>query len=62
VRCHVESQKLVRILTDYPSEVSPIYAVYLQNRHLSANVRVFVDWVVELFKQEQQRYLTCCPR
>jgi LysR family transcriptional regulator for bpeEF and oprC len=62
VRCHVENQKLIRILTEYPSEISPIYVVYLQNRHLSANVRVFVDWVVELFKQEQQRYLTCCQR
>ncbi len=27
----------------------PINAIYLQNRHLSPKVRVFVDWVSELF-------------
>jgi LysR family transcriptional regulator for bpeEF and oprC len=62
VRCHIASGKLTRILADYTSEISPIYAVYLQNRHLSANVRAFVDWVVELFAKEQQQYATCCPQ
>ena len=27
----------------------PISVVYLHNRHLSPKVRVFVDWVAELF-------------
>jgi LysR family transcriptional regulator, regulator for bpeEF and oprC len=27
----------------------PISVVYLQNRHLSPKVRVFVDWVADLF-------------
>ena len=62
VRCHIESGRLTRILTNYASEISPIYVVYLQNRHLSANVRAFVDWVTELFAQEQQRYFSCCPQ
>ena len=62
VRCHIESGRLTRILTEYSSEISPVYAVYLQNRHLSANVRAFVDWVVELFAIEQKRYLSCCPQ
>lgn len=61
VRCHIANGKLTRILTDYPSEISPVYAVYLQNRHLSANVRAFVDWAVELFDREQQQYVSCCP-
>src|SRR5690606_40615037 len=29
----------------------PISVVYLHNRHLSPKVRVFVDWVSELFQQ-----------
>jgi LysR family transcriptional regulator, regulator for bpeEF and oprC len=61
VRSHIESGRLVRILTDYPTEASTAYVVYLQNRHLSANVRAFIDWVVDLFKKEQESYLKCCP-
>lgn len=61
VRCHVANGTLTRILTHYASEITPVYAVYLQNRHLSANVRAFVDWVVELFQREQQQYQACCP-
>jgi LysR family transcriptional regulator for bpeEF and oprC len=29
----------------------PISAVYPHNRHLSPKVRVFVDWVAELFER-----------
>jgi LysR family transcriptional regulator, regulator for bpeEF and oprC len=61
VRCHIETGRLTRILTNLQSEVAPLYIVYLQNRHLSANVRAFVDWIVELFSHEQQRYFNCCP-
>ncbi len=61
VRGHIESGRLIRLLPNYASEITPVYVVYLQNRHLSANVRAFVDWVTELFAQEQQRYYACCP-
>ena len=27
----------------------PLHVVYPQNRHLSATVRAFVEWVAELF-------------
>jgi LysR family transcriptional regulator for bpeEF and oprC len=27
----------------------PVWAAYMQNRHLSSKVRAFVDWVTELF-------------
>jgi LysR family transcriptional regulator, regulator for bpeEF and oprC len=61
VRNDIASGKLVRIFANIPSESMPAYIVYLQNRHLSANVRVFVDWAIELFAQEQERYHnTCC--
>ncbi|HEY8117858.1 MAG TPA: LysR substrate-binding domain-containing protein [Methylophilaceae bacterium] len=58
VRNFIKSGKLKRILPDHPSERLPVHIVYLHNRHLSANVRAFVDWVVDLFAKEQQAYLT----
>lgn len=61
VRQHIESGKLKRLLAEYPAEANAAYIVYLQNRHLSANVRAFVDWTVALFAKEQQRYLAGCP-
>lgn len=37
------------ILEDWVSDPLPVHVVYPQNRHLSAKVRVFVEWVAELF-------------
>jgi len=37
------------VLDDWVSDPLPIHVVYPQNRHLSAKVRVFVEWVAELF-------------
>ena len=61
VREHIQTGKLTRILTNYQGEVATAYIVYLQNRHLSANVRAFIDWTVALFEKEQQSYFNCCP-
>jgi len=49
VQSHLESGELVEILPQWKPSSMPISAVYLQNRHLSPKVRVFVDWVAELF-------------
>ena len=43
----VRSQNLVPVLCDWPFETSPIHALYPSNRHLSAKVRSFVDFVIE---------------
>jgi LysR family transcriptional regulator for bpeEF and oprC len=40
--------RLVRVLEDWTSDPLPVYVMYPQNRHLSAKVRVFADWVAEL--------------
>lgn len=40
---------LEQVLTDWTSEAFPIHVVYPQNRHLSAKVRVFVEWIADLF-------------
>jgi len=43
--------RLMSILDDWSNKPLPIHVVYPQNRHLSAKVRVFVDWATELFSR-----------
>jgi LysR family transcriptional regulator for bpeEF and oprC len=47
----LEEGSLVRVLSDWKTDPLPIYVMYPQNRHLSAKVRVFVDWVSDLIAQ-----------
>lgn len=42
-------RRLVPLLEDWATDPLPVYVMYPQNRHLSAKVRAFVDWVAELF-------------
>jgi LysR family transcriptional regulator for bpeEF and oprC len=46
---YLENGQLVEVLPRWTPAPMPISVVYLQNRHLSPKVRVFVDWVAELF-------------
>ena len=48
---YVASGRLVEIMTDWQTEELPISAMYPQNRHLSAKVRVFVNWAADLFSR-----------
>lgn len=48
---YLQSGALREVLTDWSPPSMPISAVYLHNRHLSPKVRVFVDWVAELFQR-----------
>jgi DNA-binding transcriptional LysR family regulator len=41
------SGRLEAVLTEWTPPPSGIYAVYPHNRHLSAKVRAFVDFLVE---------------
>ncbi|HEC14673.1 MAG TPA: LysR family transcriptional regulator, partial [Rhodospirillales bacterium] len=41
--------RLISVLDDYAETDRAIYAVYPQNRHLSAKVRVFIDFLVDRF-------------
>ena len=43
--------RLAALLPGYAPPPSPIYAVYPTRRHLSAKVRVFVDYLVERFAE-----------
>jgi DNA-binding transcriptional LysR family regulator len=48
---HLASGELVPVFDDWTMEPMPLYAAYPPNRHVSAKVRVFIDWVVELMAQ-----------
>ncbi len=46
---HLANGELVEILADWTRPPLPVHVVYPPNRHLSAKVRVFVDWAADLF-------------
>lgn len=48
---YLDSGELVEVLADYPSPGIPISVLYPSQRLLSPRVRVFVDWVGELYRE-----------
>jgi LysR family transcriptional regulator for bpeEF and oprC len=46
---YLASGALVEVLQGWAPPAYPLHVVYPTNRHLSAKLRVFVDWAVELF-------------
>lgn len=46
------------VLPEWTSEPLPVHIVYPQNRHLSAKVRVFVEWVADLFMSDPRLRIT----
>jgi len=54
----VAAGQIELVLQDWTSVPMPINVVYPQNRHLSAKVRVFVEWVADLFLTHPQLQLT----
>ena len=48
---YLESGALVEVLPRWSPRPMPITAVYPHNRRLAPKVRVFVDWIVELFEK-----------
>lgn len=51
-RPYLESGQLTQVLSDWTAEQVPISVMYPKSRHLSAKVRIFVDWVSELIHQD----------
>ncbi|HEX2114594.1 MAG TPA: LysR family transcriptional regulator [Alphaproteobacteria bacterium] len=49
VQHHLETGALRSILDGWTSHLVPVHIVYPPNRHLSSKVRIFVDWIAELF-------------
>jgi len=50
----VAQGRLVEVLPDWRTPIVPISIVYAPNRYMSAKVRVFIDWVLALFKRDPQ--------
>jgi DNA-binding transcriptional LysR family regulator len=50
VRDALLSGKLVAVLDDWQPPSIPLYVVFLPNRFLSAKLRVFIDWIVQIFQ------------
>jgi LysR family transcriptional regulator, regulator for bpeEF and oprC len=48
----LSSGALVQVLQGWSAGSLSLYVMYPRNRHLSARVRVFVDWVVALYAQK----------
>jgi DNA-binding transcriptional LysR family regulator len=56
---HIHAGQLQPILLDWCADSLPIHVVYPPNRHLSTKVRVFVDWVAELFARSDLIHKKC---
>jgi DNA-binding transcriptional LysR family regulator len=50
-RPHEAQGELVPLFEDWHLDPMPLYLAYPPNRHISAKLRVFIDWVVELMAQ-----------
>ena len=49
VQEHLAAGALRPVLADWTPEAMPLHVVYPPNRHLSNKLRVFVDWIADLF-------------
>jgi LysR family transcriptional regulator for bpeEF and oprC len=59
---YIDDGRLEPLLTDWTTDPLPVHVVYPQNRHLSAKVRVFVEWVAELFSNHPGMQLKSAPQ
>lgn len=44
--------RLVHLMPDWVCDDKPIYIAHASRRHMSRRLRVFIDWIVQLFEQE----------
>jgi DNA-binding transcriptional LysR family regulator len=51
-REHESKGALVRLFTDWTIDPMPMYLAYPPNRYLSRALRVFIDWVMELMREQ----------
>ncbi|PPU79700.1 LysR family transcriptional regulator [Xanthomonas hortorum pv. hederae] len=50
-RAHVASGELVQLFDDWSLEPMPLSIAFPPNRHVSAKLRVFIDWVIALMAE-----------
>ena len=53
VKQHFADGSLKPILQDWTGDAMPLHVVYPPNRHLSAKLRILVDWLAEIFATSQ---------
>ena len=60
---YLQSGELELLLEDWTIDPLPLHVVYPENRHLSAKVRVFVEWISELFASHPALHIRAgrCP-
>jgi LysR family transcriptional regulator for bpeEF and oprC len=49
VQSRLDSGEMLALLPAWRLARMPLFAMYPQNRHMNAKVRVFIDWAVEVF-------------
>jgi LysR family transcriptional regulator, regulator for bpeEF and oprC len=49
LRVRMEQGQLTRILSDWNAGELPLYVMYPRNRHLNLRLKVFVEWVQQLY-------------
>lgn len=59
---HLASGELVRLFEDWQMKPMPMYLAFPPNRHVSAKLRVFIDWVVELMAEHAPVLMPLTPR
>ena len=50
-KAHVDQGELVPLFETWRLDPMPLYLAFPPNRHVSAKLRVFIDWVVELMEK-----------
>ncbi|MFM0162296.1 LysR family transcriptional regulator [Paraburkholderia sediminicola] len=53
VRDAIAAGTLAPLLEEWQPQATPVHVIYAPNRYLSAKVRVFIDWIIELFEQNE---------
>jgi LysR family transcriptional regulator, regulator for bpeEF and oprC len=49
---HIRAAALTPVLTGWTADLMPLHVVYPPNRHLSSRLRIFVDWIADLFARD----------
>ena len=49
VEPYLKSSELLPVLVDWQPSPYPFYVVYPSNRHVSQRLRVFIDWLIDVF-------------
>jgi len=62
VRQLVKDGRLKRVLSAWSSEALPVFALYPQSRRLPARVRVFIDWVAQVYADEARQAMAFAAR